>query len=91
MSVKSREQGAAGSSTTSCDRDRVRELQGGTRKSTWGWEYRDTVTWAEVPVTATVSLCTQSSSLSRATELGDSILLFPSMVSPKSIIPSGAP
>lgn len=47
MSVKSREQGAAGSSTTSCDRDRVRELQGGTRESTWGWEYRDTVTWAE--------------------------------------------
>lgn len=37
VSVQRQKEGAAGSSTTSCDRDRVRDVQGGT----WGWEHRD--------------------------------------------------
>lgn len=91
VSVKRQEQGAAGSSTTSCDRDRVRDVQGGTGESTWGWEHGDIVTWAEVPVITTMSPRSQPSPLTHAAKLGDSIFLFPSMVSPKSIIPSSAP
>lgn len=87
VSVQRQEQGAAGSSTTSCDRDRVRDVQGGTWESTWGWEHRDVVTRAEVPVTPTMPPCTQSSSLTHTAELGDNIFLYPSMLSPKSIVP----